>query len=256
LIICSPGMGDSRDAFAPFAEQLVAQSYCVATMDIRGHGDSTTGFTKYGDEATAEDFLTIVKELNQGPAVLAGCSFSAGAATIAAAKSPELVSGLILLGPFLRNPVGAVGMWFMPLLFKGPWGSTVWRFYAPSLWPGLGDGAKQERAKKSTALLTRKGRWSAFYATVCGCDHRAVGPWLGKSKAPALVVMGSSDPDFSKPADEADWVASNFGDSTTLMVEGAGHAPMLERPEIVGRATLEFLGKLRGQGVWKSRAAA
>ncbi|EMC92042.1 hypothetical protein BAUCODRAFT_38060 [Baudoinia panamericana UAMH 10762] len=251
LVICSPGMGDTRDAYAPFAKQLVSQGYCVASMDIRGHGDSSTTFTQYGDAAQAEDFLTVAKELNKGPAVLAGCSFSAGAATIAAGKSPESVVGIILLGPFLRNPMGAVGMWFMPLLFRWPWGPTMWQMYVPTLWPGLGEQAK-ERAASSTKSLTRSGRWSAFYQTVCGCNHDAVTPWLGKAKCPALVVMGDKDPDFSKPKEEAEWVASNFSDAKVLMLEGVGHAPMLERPEAVSKAALDFLGKLRDQVAWKS----
>ena len=252
LVICAHGMGDDRSAYAPFAKQLVASGYTVANMDTRGHGDSSTSFEQYGDLATADDFLTIVKELNIGPAALAGCSFSAGSATIAAGKAPELVAGIILLGPFLRNPMGPVGMWFMPLLFKWPWGSTVWSFYAPTLWPGLGAEQGKARAKSSTQLLTRPGRWEAFYKTVCGCDHRVVEPWIGKVKCPALVVMGEKDPDWTDPKVEADWVAGQV-QSTLLMVEGAGHAPMLESAEVVGRSALEFLRGLRMKGAFGRR---
>ena len=67
-------------------------------------------------------------------------------------------------------------------------------------------------------------------------------------KAPALVVMGNKDPDWSDPVKEAEWVASNFGDREIVLVDGAGHAPMLERPEKVNEAVLVFLGKVRGTG--------
>lgn len=133
LIICFPGMGDTRDAYGSLARQLVAQGYCVASADLRGHGDSSTGFKAYGDVATSEDFLTIAKELDKDLAVLAGDSFAGGSATIAAAKSPECVAGIVLTCPFLRNPMGPIASWFLPFLFKWPWGSTVWSMYAPTL---------------------------------------------------------------------------------------------------------------------------
>ncbi|KAK3052895.1 hypothetical protein LTR09_005959 [Extremus antarcticus] len=252
LLICAHGMGDSRDVYDTFVKQMVSAGYCVANMDTRGHGESSTGFKQHGDLAQADDFLTVVKELKKGPAVLVGNSFATGSATIAAGRKPESIAGIVLLAPFLRNPMGAVGMFFMPLLFKWPWGSTVWRFYAPTLWPGLSKEDATARAKKTTKLITRPGRWSAFYSTVCGCDHSTVTPYIEKaSKTPALIVVGDKDPDYSDPKKEAEWVASQFQDATTLVLEGVGHAPQLERPEETGKATLEFLKKLKEKGVFK-----
>ncbi|KAK5169322.1 uncharacterized protein LTR77_005297 [Saxophila tyrrhenica] len=242
LVICAHGMGDSRDTYNPLVQRLVSNGYTVANMDTRGHGDSSTDFKQYGDEATADDFLTTIKELKKGPAVLVGNSFATGSATIAAGKDSSNIRGVVLLAPFLRNPMGPVGMWFMPLLFKWPWGSTVWKFYAPTLWAGLPNDQAKARAQKTTDMLTRPGRWSAFYSTVVGCDHRAVTPWIEKaSKTPALVVMGDKDPDFSDPKKEAEWVASQFQSAKTLMLEGVGHAPQLERPEETSKAVLDFL---------------
>ena len=63
LVICAPAMGDFRDAFAPLAKQLVANGYTVACMDNRGHGDSSTDFKSYGDEAAATDFLILAEAI-------------------------------------------------------------------------------------------------------------------------------------------------------------------------------------------------
>lgn len=242
MVICSPGMGDTRDAYEPLAKILVSHGYRVAAMDARGHGESSTDFARYGDEATADDFLTVADEFSHGsPVVLAGASFSAAAATIAAAKKPERVGKIILLGPFLRNGMGVLGLWLMPVMFAWPWGPAAWEMYAATLWPGLeGDGAKK-RAAASKASLTRPGRWAAFQATVAGLDHRVVAPYISSVRATVLVVMGDKDPDWSDPRVEAEWVASNFSQVETLIVPGAGHAPMFERPEVVGAKVLSFL---------------
>lgn len=242
LVICSPGMGDFRDAFAPLAEHLAARGFRVASVDLRGHGDSTCGFTSYGDEATAGDLLTVIDALGGGPAVIAGASMSAAAAVIAAGRSPDKVSGLILLGPYLRK---GGGKWMRRLLHVAlarPWGPSVWRLYAAKLWPGLGKDAGQ-RAARSKVLLTRPGRWPPFHAT-SDVDHDVVAPWIGRVHAPVLVVIGDADPDWRDPLAEAAWVASNFADAQTVTVHGAGHAPMLERPEIVNPAVIGFLAKL------------
>ena len=244
LIVCSPGMGDIRDAFAPLAEHFVACGYRVARVDLRGHGDSTARFDRYGDEATARDLLTVIEALGGGPAVLAGASLSAAAAVIAAARSPDQVAGLILLGAFLRNSITSPMRWLLRAALARPWGPFVWRAQAAKLWPGLGEGA-WDRAKVTTELLTRPGRWRAFQTTVSGTDHRVVAPWIERVRAPVLIVMGDADPDWKEPLREAEWIASNFRDAEIVAVAGAGHAPMLERPQIVAGAVMPFLSKLR-----------
>lgn len=250
LIICSPGLGDHRDVYGPLATQLTSVGYTVARMDNRGHGDSSTSFARYGDEATADDFLFLADKLSKGKsAVLIGNSFSGGAATIAAGKKPSAVAGIVLNAPFLRNPNDFMAVWIMPLLFYRPWGPWLWQTYAATLWPGLGTEGAKKRAKGSRDLLTRPGYWAGFQRTVGGLDHRAVGPWIGKAKGtPALVVIGDKDPDWSEPMKEAEWVASCFEEREVLRVEGAGHAPMFENVEVVGKGVVQFLGRLKGQG--------
>ncbi|CAM1511927.1 Fc.00g094400.m01.CDS01 [Cosmosporella sp. VM-42] len=247
LIVCSPGLGDTRDAYAPLAAQLVTAGYRVARIDLRGHGDSTTTFNRYGDEATAEDLLAVVEALvggsgESGRAVLVGASMSAAASVIAAGRRPDRIAGLVLIGPFLRNGLGKIMRRILHIALARPWGPFVWRASAAKMWPGLGDRAK-ERAASSTALLKRPGRWTAFHAT-SAADHSVAAPWISRVQAPVLVVIGDADPDWKDPLAEAAWVASNFGDVETVTVHGAGHAPMLERPEVVGPALIQFLQKI------------
>lgn len=253
LVVCSPGLGDTRDAYVALAAHLTASGYRVACVDLRGHGDSTARFDRYGDEATAQDLLAVVDALGGGPAVLAGASLSAAAAVIAAGRRPDQVAGLVLLGPFLRNGMGSMLRRVLHVALARPWGPYVWRAQAAKLWPGLGDKAR-ERAAVTTASLLRPERWAAFHAT-SAADHAVVAPWLERVQAPVLVVMGDKDPDWKDPLAEAAWVASNFTDAETIAVPGAGHAPMLERPDTVNPAVLEFLEKIRSSGAFNHSVA-
>lgn len=247
LVICSPGMGDFRDAFAPLASHLSSRGYRVALVDLRGHGDSTLGFDHYGDdEAVANDLLAVIDALGAEPALLAGASISAAAAVIAAGKQPAKVKGLILLGPYVRNGAGTMMRGLLHVAFSRPWGPFVWRMFATKLWPGLGDKAAL-RASRSKVSLTRPGRWGPFHTTT-NVNHDAVAPWIKHVRAPVLVVMGDADPDWTDPMTEAAWVASNFADAETVAVHGAGHAPMLERSDVVNHAVTVFLNRIKIAG--------
>lgn len=249
LVVCSPAMGDAMDAYDPLARALTQAGLRVVVADLRGHGHSDTTFEAYGDEASADDLIALIEHLDAGPAILIGASMSAASAVIAAARRPELVRALVLIGPFLRGPSGIVGRLVMPMLLRllllRPWGPPVWRAYSARLWPGLPDA--QDRAARLSAQLRRPGRWRAFQRTT-RTDHRVVEPWLPRVACPALIIMGEQDPDWTDPAAEAAWAARALGaegeGAEILMVPGAGHAPMLERPAAVSSAVI---GLARGR---------
>jgi pimeloyl-ACP methyl ester carboxylesterase len=52
--------------------------------------------------------------------------------------------------------------------------------------------------------------------------------------------MGEKDPDFSDPEAEARWIGERLG-GDVVMVDGAGHYPQAERPDIVTPAVVNFL---------------
>jgi len=79
-----PGMGELRSSYRHTRPALVHAGFRVATMDLRGHGDSDATFAAYDDVAAGTDALALIEHLRQ-PAVLIGNSMSAGAAVWAAA---------------------------------------------------------------------------------------------------------------------------------------------------------------------------
>ena len=104
-----------------------------------------------------------------------------------------------------------------------------------------GTADARQRAASLVSLLRRSGRWRAFWATT-RTDHRVVAPWLEKVGCPSFVIMGRADPDWRDPVAEAAWAARAVGEDSgeVMMVPGAGHAPMLERPDVVGPCVVDF----------------
>jgi pimeloyl-ACP methyl ester carboxylesterase len=242
LVVCVPGMGDLRSVFRFLVPALVEAGYRVATMDLRGHGDSDTTFGEYDDVAAGGDVLALVAELG-GPAIIVGNSMGAGAAAWAAAERPDLVTALVLVGPFVRNPPSGRGaVLAFRLALMRPWGPRAWNAWYARLYPGRAPEDLAAHRARIRDSLRRPGRWDAFIATT-RTTHAPVEARLGEATAPALVVMGSADPDFPDPAAEAAWIAGRVT-ARVVMVPGAGHYPHAEYPEIVNPAVVEFLAQV------------
>ncbi|MBI3943830.1 MAG: alpha/beta fold hydrolase [Chloroflexi bacterium] len=135
LVLCIPSMGDLRGEYRFLAPQLAAAGYRVVTLDVRGHGETSTRWPDFSVGAIGSDMLALIRSLHAGPAVLIGTSMAAGAA-VWAAEAPELVTGLVLIGPFVRGE----GSWPLQLLFTvlfaRPWGPAMWRRHYTTLWVG------------------------------------------------------------------------------------------------------------------------
>lgn len=236
-VVCLPGMGDLRSTYRHLAPALADAGFRVATMDLRGHGDSDATFTDYDDEAAGSDALALIEEIGGGPAVVVGNSMGAGAAVWAAAEQPGAVAGLVLLGPFVRDiPTSPAQRAALALALRRPWGPTVWAAYWSRLFPGRppADLAQQRSAVKANV----KRNWAAFRATT-RTSHAAAEARLEQLRVPTLVVMGERDPDFPDPVAEAGTVAELTG-GRVLTVPDAGHYPQAEYPEVVSPATIEL----------------
>jgi pimeloyl-ACP methyl ester carboxylesterase len=240
LVVLVPGMADLRSSYRFLAPELVAAGYRVATTDLRGHGDSDTTFTSYGDAATADDITALITELG-GPAVVVGNSLAAGAAVVAAAEHPELIAGLVLIGPFVRNPPSPPGMrTLLRLATLPPWGAAVWRSYLPSLYAGTKPSDFDQYRDELITALRRPGYGRAFARTVAQTDHTVAEARLSEVHTRVVVVMGELDPDFSDPATEARWIGETLH-GRTVMVADAGHYPQSQQPELTATVVLDFL---------------
>jgi pimeloyl-ACP methyl ester carboxylesterase len=246
LVVLVPGMGELRSTYRFLAPALVAAGHTVVTTDLRGHGESDATFSGYGDVDTAGDVEALVRELGE-PAVIVGNSMSAGSAVIVAAEHPELVRGLVLVGPFVRNPAASA---FVTAMFRvmmaRPWVATMWGAYLPTLYSGAKPADFAAEKARALASIRRPGFARAFSLTT-RTDHAPAEAALAAVTAPTLVVMGEEDPDFRDQAGEASWIATTLR-GRAVMVPDAGHYPHVQQPEVTTEAVVAFLGELATAG--------
>ncbi|CAM3158363.1 alpha/beta fold hydrolase [Stackebrandtia soli] len=238
LVVCAHGLGDTRQTYRLLVPALAEAGYRVATIDLRGAGDSSVVWSRYGTIATAGDLAALIRELG-GPAVVIGHSFAAGSIAHLAVDSPELVSALVMIGPAVRHdkPSGIMGL-AAKAVTSNP---TLWTMYYKSLYPGAKPDDFAQYLRDLKASLRRPGRINTVRKTLDALPGDAPAR-LGAVTAPALIVMGDTDGDFADPTGEAHRIGDELGGAATVTVmAGSGHYPHVDNAEDTIAATLAFL---------------
>jgi pimeloyl-ACP methyl ester carboxylesterase len=242
LVVAVHGMGTNRHAFRLITPGLVAAGYRVAALDLRGHGESSTGWSAYDAEHVASDVLALIRELG-GPAVIVGSSIASAAATFAAAEAPEAVRGIVLIGGQIRSrPLNPFLSIAFRLVLSSP---ALWGVFYRSRYTGGKPADFKGDTRRLLAQLRQPGRMEAVGRVL---DPTTV-PWGQRAAAvtsPVLVQMGAKDPDFPDPADEARATVAAFTAAPSVdlrMVEGSGHYPFLDAPADTIEALTSFIGR-------------
>jgi len=258
LVVLSHGIGDRRQVYRFLAPRLAQAGYRVVTADLRGHNESSMGWKSVtGKDAIsrtdiAGDLLALIRHLG-GPAVIVGHSISGGAATIAAAMEPELVSAIVEINPFTRvQKTDLGGLLRVRRYRRGSvrLGGTVifrslrlWMSYLDVAYPTKpADYADYMAALR--AKLAEPGRMAEFLKTVktTPADAQAKLPGI---RCPALIIMGTEDPDFADPRAEGEAIAAAMpaGLGTVTTIGGAGHYPHAQCPDEVAALVIPFLNE-------------
>ena len=216
-------------------------------MDLRGHGDSDATFSSYDDVAAGTDMVALVERPRRARRSSSATRWVRARRWAPPPTGPDLVRGLVLVGPFVRNlPMGLATKLTLPpraaqAMGPGGRGTPTTRRSTPGgprrTWRSTGPRIRES--------LRRPGHWRAFVATT-HTSHAPAEARLGDVHAPTLVVMGERDADFPDPAAEARLIGDRFG-ARVVMVPDAGHYPQAEYPEVVTPAVVGFLAEATGR---------
>jgi pimeloyl-ACP methyl ester carboxylesterase len=252
LVVLAHGIGDSRHAYRFLAPALAEAGYRVANVDIRGCGESGLGWDGYSRTDIAGDLVALVRHLG-GPAVIVGHSISGGAATIAAATAPDLITGVIELAPFTRPQPMDLGGLLRTRRFRTGYrhlGQTMflgslkaWKKYLDLAYPTKPADWDGELARIE-GKLGEPGRMKALQK-MCQTNPGDAGAQLPHVTCPVLVIEGSADPDWADPRAEGEKIINDLpaGVGELFVLDGAGHYPHAQTPDRVLALAEPFLAR-------------
>ena len=241
VILCIPGMGDTRGQFRLLAPKLAAYGFRVIVVDPRGQGDSDATFKQYSASSVGNDIIKLISHLNIDVFLVGNSSGGASAAWVAS-QIPQRVKGVIFLNAFLRDhPLSLLNQLMLTVALRDPWGSSVWVNYYKDLFIQHPPEDQEKYLQALQQSLNKKGHIHALreMAFASKADVKAQ---LTKIEAPILAIGGSKDPDFKDPEDELNWILSVVS-GKKAMIQGAGHYPHLEYPDQVSTLINSFITK-------------
>ncbi|XP_058089930.1 uncharacterized protein LOC131236640 [Magnolia sinica] len=248
---------------------VLSESYTVYAVDLLGFGasDKPVGFD-YTMETWAQLILDFLDEVVKKPAVLIGNSVGSLACVIAAAESVHgLVRGLVLLNcAGGMNNKAIVDDWRVKLLLP-----LLWLFdfllKQRSIASALFERVKQRENLKNILLSVYgnkeavdeelveiikrpadgEGALDAFVSVVTGPPGPNPVSLMPKISLPVLVLWGDQDPFTPLDGPVGKYFSSlpsRLPNISLYILEGVGHCPHDDRPDLVHERLLPWLGSL------------
>lgn len=233
----------------------LAETYHPLAVDLAGFGGTPLFNRSTTVGANAELLHTFITDVVGEPVMLMGNSMGGHIAILEASMHPDWVSALVLVdaatpGVRVRRPetsmLGAFATISIPGLGEALLDRQARKLGAEGLVsraldmvcadPGRVDAALVEAHVRLTRERERLGRQNgrAFSQALRSIGLRMADPrfWsrVAKVSAPAMIVHGSLDRVI--PVSSARELARRRPDWDLTVLEGVGHVPMMETPEI------------------------
>ena len=229
VLLMHDGWVASAALWWPLVERLQHSWRCLA-FDHRGSGSSTFPPEAITAPALVDDVFRVLDAHHVDRAVLAGESLGALVCLQAALRDPSRVLGLVLVGGFPRQLDGGTRPDLVAAM-RNDWPGYVQRFVAACL--PEPDTAHLHRYA-ANALLPA-GQEAAVRMSAA---HEGSTADLVSVSVPTLVVHGSRD--RIAPVAGAQELARGIPDAQLVVLDGAGHLPILSRPDDVAAAIAQW----------------
>jgi pimeloyl-ACP methyl ester carboxylesterase len=233
VVVLIHGAGGTHLYWPPELRRL--PGYRVFALDLPGHGKST-GRGLQSIAAYAQAVMDWVLALGMHSAVFVGHSMGGAIALRLALEHAANVNGLVLIGAGRRLAVA-------PELLENAASATTYQ-NAVNLatdW-SFGSGASP-RLKEIAAQRMAETRASVLHGDFVACDTFDETERIGQIRQPTLILCGNED--RMTPLRQSQFLAERIPGATLKTIPEAGHMVMLEKPQPVAEAVLEFLAGVK-----------
>jgi len=251
-------------ASATWTYQLrdLADRFRVVAFDQRGHGGSTAGADGYGLSVLARDLAAVLADLDRDDAIVLGHSMGAAALMRLCRDHHQIVKqrvrGLVFLsaGPgFDLRPLAErivrvgndAGLRLFERLEFRPW----YRFPSNRVSRALvrlsfGRDPVPMHIEWTRELVAAQDREAMLRSGFGMGDHDGARV-VGSITTPSIVAVGSNDRLTSPRLARSIFRSFAPGVAQLIVIDGAGHQVMLERPEQLAAALRDFADGLAAE---------
>ncbi len=228
-LLLTHGYSASSAMWAPNVDALGFDRR-VITWDLRGHGrsDSPADPLRYTQALSLDDMAAILDASSAPRAVLGGHSLGGYLSLAFRLAHPERVAGLVLVdtGPGYKQDAG-----------REKWNAMAERFAVGFETRGLDALAASPEVNAGPhdpagLALAARGILTQSDASIMTS--------LGEISVPTLVLVGGDDQPFLAAAEI---MAAKVPGAVAVTIDGAGHAPNLDRPAEFDAAVVRFLAR-------------
>jgi pimeloyl-ACP methyl ester carboxylesterase len=230
-VLLTHGYSATLEMWSRQIDELARRARLIR-WDLRGHGDSDSpeDVEAYSHEATIADMAAVLDACGVRRAVVGGLSLGGYLSLEFHLAHPDRVSALLLFdtGPGYRKEEP-----------RAEWNRLAERYARAFEEKGLevlGGGAEVRVARHRSA----QGLARAARGILAQRDSRVIDS-LPEIRVPTLLVVGAGDEAF---IGGMEYMAKKIPNAKLVLIEGAGHAPNLEKPDDFNRAVVEFLDGL------------
>lgn len=222
------GTGSSHLAWNAQLAAL-ANSTRAYALDLPGHGRSEgTGLNTV--RGYADVICSFLDALSLESAIIAGHSLGGAIAQTLALENPDRVLALALVATGARLRV-------LPAFLNGmldDFANTGHQFNDAEFAPGADARLKQLSEEQ---FLTCDPR--VVHGDLTACDAFDILTRVSAIRAPTLIICGTAD--RMTPVKYSQYLADHVPQAQLRLIEGAGHMVMVEKPDEVNRALLEWI---------------
>jgi len=241
-VIFAHGLLWSGQMFAQQASVLQHRYRCI-TFDWRGQGQSEVTRTGYDMESLYTDTLALIDALGITACNFIGLSMGGFIGMRLAARRPDIVTSLILLGTSADPEPAANIPKYRMLNLVGRW--LGFRLVAAQVMPimfgqkFLNDPTRALLREEWRRRMLANHRIGITQATAGVITRRGIADLLHTIRAPTLILVG--DQDVATPPAVAQRIHARIPQSHLAIIPGAGHTSTVEEPQAVNAAILAFL---------------
>jgi Predicted hydrolases or acyltransferases (alpha/beta hydrolase superfamily) len=260
-VVFSPALFTNRGMFDPLVNALKTDHRCIR-YDHRGQGDSGFGTRQPASLLSTEglyaDAVALLDELHVESCHWAGASIGGFVGMRLAARRPERIRSLVLIGPAMhplsaadRRQINMLALAIRVVGLLGPFGGAMRRSLADRVMRNMFGATFMADPARAEIREFWRQRYAAQLVPKAVPMARAVFGYpentqemLGHITAPTLLVVGDNPPAGVEPADanvEDREIQQAIPGSRLVIIPGAGHMVLVEEPAAATAVITEFI---------------